>query len=217
MVLGVEKKSAAQLQDARTMRKIVTIDDHICMAFAGLNADARVLVDMARVEGQSFRLNLDEPVDPEHITKHIAGIQQRYTQSGGRRPFGISTLIAGFTPLGAPYLSQTDPSGNFAEWKANAIGRNAKPTREFLEKNYTGGLDVAGAVKLVVRSLMETVEASGKTVEMAVMEREGGEAMRLLTAEEVEAVVKEVEEEKAAAEASRKGRSGGGGGDIVMS
>lgn len=35
MVLGVEKKSALQLQDPRTVRKVAMLDDHVCIAFAG--------------------------------------------------------------------------------------------------------------------------------------------------------------------------------------
>ena len=111
------------------MRKIVHIDDHICLAFSGLTADARVLIDKARVEAQNFRLSFDEPASVDYITKHIAQVQQQYTQGRGRRPFGISTLIVGFSPEGAPQLYQTDPSGIYSAWKANAIGRNAKTVR----------------------------------------------------------------------------------------
>ena len=35
----------------------------------------------------------------------------------------------------------TEPSGAFAEWKAHAIGKKSKEIREFLEDNYSDGLD----------------------------------------------------------------------------
>lgn len=53
-------------------------------------------------------------------------LKQRYTQSNGRRPFGISCLIGGFDLDDTPRLYQTEPSGTYHEWKANATGRNAK-------------------------------------------------------------------------------------------
>jgi hypothetical protein len=75
----------------------------------------------------------------EYITRHIAGIQQvcnahlylwcaltfrdqRYTQSGGVRPFGISTLLVGFDPHDTtPRLYQTEPSGIYSAWKVRAM------------------------------------------------------------------------------------------------
>ncbi|XP_026639432.1 proteasome subunit alpha-type 8 isoform X3 [Microtus ochrogaster] len=125
VVLGVEKKSVAKLQDERTVRKICALDDHVCMAFAGLTADARVVINRARVECQSHKLTVEDPVTVEYITRFIATLKQKYTQSNGRRPFGISALIVGFDDDGIPRLYQTDPSGTYHAWKVvQSAGKN---------------------------------------------------------------------------------------------
>uniref|UniRef100_A0A8C6ASS2 Proteasome 20S subunit alpha 7 n=1 Tax=Monodon monoceros TaxID=40151 RepID=A0A8C6ASS2_MONMO len=174
VVLGVEKKSVAKLQDERTVRKICALDDNVCMAFAGLTADARIVINRARVECQSHRLTVEDPVTVEYITRYIASLKQRYTQSNGRRPFGISALIVGFDFDGTPRLYQTDPSGTYHAWKANAIGRGAKSVREFLEKNYTDEAIETDdlTIKLVIKALLEVVQSGGKNIELAVMRRD---------------------------------------------
>lgn len=207
VVLGAERPAAAKLADTRTMRKMLMIDDHICLAFAGLTADARVLVNKARIEAQSYRLTLDEQVTVEYLTKYIAGVQQKYTQSGGVRPFGISTLIAGFDPLGKPALYQTDPSGTYSAWKANAIGRHSKTVREYMEKHYAE-LSGKDCIKLAIKSMMESVEAGSKNIEVAVMEaKDNRPGLRFLQDTEIDDLVKEIESEKQSSSAAAGGSS----------
>ncbi|KAL5716609.1 proteasome endopeptidase complex [Ranunculus cassubicifolius] len=160
-------------------------------------------MDLIRLglECQSHRLTVEDPATVEYITCYIAGLQQKYTQSGGVRPFGLSTLIVGFDPYtGVPSLYQTDPSRTFSAWKANATGRNSNSMREFLEKNYKETYG-AETLKLTIRALLEVVESGEKNIEVAVMTKEG---LRQLEEEEIDAIVAEIEEEKAAAEAAKK-------------
>ncbi|KAF2858584.1 proteasome subunit alpha [Piedraia hortae CBS 480.64] len=206
VVLGCEKRSAMKLQDTRiTPSKISMVDSHVCLAFAGLNADARILVDYARVEAQSHRLTVEDPVTIEYLTKYVAGVQQQYTQSGGVRPFGISTLIVGFDPgRSEPRLYQTEPSGTYSAWKANAIGRSSKTVREFLERNHRDGMDREATIELTIKSLLEVVQTGAKNIEIAVMSP-GGKPVEMLPPDAIEQMVEKINREKDAEPTTRRG------------
>lgn len=196
VVLGVEKKAVAKLQEDRTVRKIALLDDHVALAFAGLTADARILINRARIECQSHKLTVEDPVTLEYITRYIAQLKQKYTQSNGRRPFGLSALIMGFDIDGSPRLYQTDPSGTYHEWKANAIGRSAKTVREFLEKHYTAEIAETEreTIKLALKALLEVVQSGSKNMEVAIMRK--GEPLTMMESDEIEKYIQEIEKEK---------------------
>lgn len=207
VVLGCEKRTTLKLQDPRiTPSKICKIDNHALLAFAGLNADARILVDKARVEAQSHRLTLEDSVSIEYLTKYVAGVQQKYTQSGGVRPFGIATIIAGFDSNdNIPKLYQTEPSGVYNAWKAHAIGRSSNTVREFLEKHYEADMSDEKTIKLTIKSLLEVVQTGAKNIEVSVLK--SGDRIEKLSIEEIKKYVDEIEEEKAAEAEKKKPRS----------
>ena len=118
----MEKKNIKKLQAATKSSKFSYVDDKIMAAFTGLQGDARSLIDYGRKSAQSYRLTYDETPSINYLTKEMARVVQRFTQTGGARPFGMSVMIAGLDKLGAPQLYQIDPSGMITKFKANAIG-----------------------------------------------------------------------------------------------
>jgi len=189
--LAVEKRATPKLQDSRTVRKILAVDDNICLAFSGLTADARVLVGKTRVECQSYRLNVEDDPTVDYVARFIARTQQKYTHRGGVRPFGISTLIGGFDSDDKPGLFQTDPAGTYYAWKATAIGKNSKTVVDFLEKKYVADMDEEATVRLALKALLEVTEASGKNIDAILMTKAGP---KWYTEEEIEPLVKELDD-----------------------
>lgn len=194
VILAVEKRAAAKLQVDRTLQKIVRIDEHISLAFSGLSADARVLIDKARLECQSYRLTAEDAPSVEYIARTVGSIQQKYTQRGGVRPFGIFSIIAGVGNDGVPQLWSVDPSGIYFAWKAHAVGRHANTLFEMLEEQYTEGCTEEEAVRLAVTVLLEIVESGSKSIQIGIMRK--GVPMENVSESDIEALVKSIEEEK---------------------
>jgi 20S proteasome subunit alpha 4 len=198
-VLAVEKRAIAKLQDSRTIRKIVSIDDRTVLAFAGLTADARVLINKVRVEAQVFRLTMEDAPSVDYVARYVAKVQQQYTQQGGVRPFGIATLIAGIgadqKDPDAPSLYQTDPAGTQSRWKAQVIGgRNSKTLREFLEKQYVEDMSEEQCIRLSIQSLLEVVDSGAKTMELCVVRRGG--IKEVVKESIIETMIAEIEAEQ---------------------
>jgi len=191
VILAVEKRATPKLQDPRTIRKILVVDDNIALAFSGLNADARVLVNKTRVECQSYRLNVEDAPTVDFVARYIARTQQKFTHRGGVRPFGISTLLGGFNTAGKPELYQTDPAGTYYSYKANAIGKNSKSVMDFLEKKYVADMDYDATLRLALKGLLEVTEASAKNIEVMVVRAEG---MKFVGEEELEPLLKELDD-----------------------
>ncbi|MFX1482313.1 MAG: archaeal proteasome endopeptidase complex subunit alpha [Promethearchaeota archaeon] len=162
VVLVGEKRAPHPMADLDSLKKILLIDDHVGTAIAGLHADARKLIDQARVQAQINRLSYDEPISIQSLVVNICDTKQMHTQYGGVRPYGVSLLLAGIDDHG-PQLYTTDPSGSFWGWKAAAIGKEADVVRDFFAEEYDQVKNLDDALELAIKGLLKVTEKADLT------------------------------------------------------
>lgn len=166
IVLGAEKKVTSKLLESGSKtEKLYKIDNHICCAVAGITADANILIETSRLAAQRYLYTYQEPVPVEYLVGLVCDYKQGYTQYGGLRPFGVSFLFAGYSKDHGFQLFQSDPSGNFAKWKATAIGANTQAAQSILKQDYNDTLSLHDALKLTVKVLSRTMDSTILTSE----------------------------------------------------
>lgn len=183
-VLLVDKRISTRLVEIDSIEKIFQIDDHIGVAASGLVADARALVDFARVQAQINKTTYDEPIGIETLSKEICDFKQSYTQSGGVRPFGTSLIIAGIDGE-RMRIFETDPSGALLEYRATGIGSGRNEIIDFFEKKYSENIDINDAIVLGLNALNAVTEGglNESNIEIGVIELKNKKFRRLLPSE----------------------------------
>jgi proteasome alpha subunit len=179
-VIIIAENKLEQLMEPGDNTKIFVLDNHIICSIAGLQADARRLIDYARVQAQINRLTYDEAISVETLTRRLCDLMQQYTQQAGVRPFGVALMLAGVDESG-PQLFTTFPSGSYWNWKASTIGRGADTAREYFEKNYNLDLSRDDAIVLGLKALANGIKETlpPEKMEVAYVSAEDKKYVRL--------------------------------------
>jgi proteasome alpha subunit len=143
--------------------RVHEVDEHIIASAAGITSDARVLIDKVRLVAQQHRVTYDSPIDTESIIREIANTKQMFTQYGGARPYGVSTIIAGVDEDGAQVFS-SDVTGNYFAYKTIAIGEHDEKIKEALRLKYNDKLNIEKGIKLALEIFKEIL---GKNFEFS--------------------------------------------------
>ncbi|KAK9820541.1 hypothetical protein WJX72_011438 [[Myrmecia] bisecta] len=161
VVLAVEKRVTSPLLEPSSIEKVAEIDEHIGCAMSGLTADARTLIDHARVETQQHRFSYNEPMPVESCTQSLCDLALRFgdgdDEGGMSRPFGVALLIAGWDEDG-PVLWHTDPSGTFVKYDAKAIGSGSEGAQTALQESFRKDLTLQEAEVLALATLKQVME-----------------------------------------------------------
>ena len=171
VVLAATRKTSSL--GVRNPEKVFKIEEKLGVATSGLVADGRTLVEEARNEAQKHLMTYDEPMPVFSLAKFVADRCQQFTQYGGVRPYGVSTITGGMKD-GEPGVYQTDPSGTLNQFTAVAIGKGGEDAREHLKENYEENLAEEEAVELAVEALQEGEDdLDAENVELSVVDSDG--------------------------------------------
>ncbi|PAV82082.1 hypothetical protein WR25_27000 isoform G [Diploscapter pachys] len=203
VLLAAEKRNVHKLLDDSVLNeKIYRLSNNISCTVAGITSDANVLINHLRWWAANYRLRFGEEMPVEQLVQELCNEKQRFTQRGGKRPFGVSLLYAGWDKHYGYQLYQSDPSGNYTGWKATCIGNNHAAAVSLLKQEYKEQ-SLEDAKKLAIKVLWKTldVKLASEKIEMAVLKRKDGKTvLEELTDKELETLIAEHEKKEKEAE-----------------
>lgn len=164
---------------------------------SGLQADARSMIEHARVECQNHAFHFAESLRVESCTQAICDLALRFGEGADgeesvmSRPFGVALLIAGYDEDGPqlfvllPSATEmhtnlgryhAEPSGTFYRYDAKAIGSGSEGAQAELQNEYHRSLTLAEAETLVLKTLKQVMEEKldAKNVQLASVTKEKG-------------------------------------------
>lgn len=179
-----------------TVEKIVEVDKHIGCATSGLMADARTLIERARVECQHHWFLYDERMSIESCAQAVSQLAIQFGDSGDSgsamsRPFGVAILFAGIED-GKPQLWHMDPSGTYIRYGAKAIGSGSEGAQQNLQDNYTAEMTISDAIDLSLNTLKQVMEDKLNSTNVEVMTMTPDKLFQMYTKEDVEEIIKKM-------------------------
>ncbi len=125
-----------------------------------------------RTEALNHKYVYGTPIQAGRLVVDLADMHQRCTQSYVRRPYGVGLLVAAYDQTG-PHLYATEPSGNYYEYYAMAMGSRSQTSRTYLEKEFENfancSLDelIKHALKALAASLSGDTELDSQSASIA--------------------------------------------------
>lgn len=197
VVLAAENRTVHKLLDDTVFNeKIYKLYDDMACSVAGITSDANVLINLLRSHAQRYKFQYKEEIPCEQLVQYVCNYKQAYTQTGGKRPYGVSILYMGWDPRFNYQLYQSDPSGNYSGWKATCIGNNSQTAISMLKQDYKEDMSLNDALKLCMKVLSKTldVKLSAEKIEVATLIRKDEQTMiKILGKQELGRLVEEHE------------------------
>lgn len=132
--VAIEKRAETKHRILDDQDKFKEIEKNIYLSFAGMWPDSIVLIDQALLIARKYAYNTGRRIDILKLVLELSDFVQKYTITGGSRPFGVKLVMFGFTRDKVPVISLIEPDGNYSMYRAGAVGHKSKETFEALEE-----------------------------------------------------------------------------------
>merc|ERR1719195_1820373 len=133
----------------------------------------------------------------ESVTQAVSNLAIQFGDNDSEgptmsRPFGVAMLFAGVDKLG-PQLYHLDPSGNYLQFGAKAIGSGSEGAQQSLQEAYHKSITLKEATKTAFTILKQVMEEklNETNVEAARVTKDGG--FHLIKGSELEDIIKELD------------------------
>ena len=105
-------------------------------------------------------------------------------------------MYAGYDKTRGFQLYCSDPSGNYASWKAHSTGRNSVNAISTLKEEYEGNLSIKNALILAAKVLGKTMDkttpdASNFEIAIIQLDADGKPVQRIVQGEELNKILDE--------------------------
>ncbi|SMN22382.1 similar to Saccharomyces cerevisiae YGR253C PUP2 Alpha 5 subunit of the 20S proteasome involved in ubiquitin-dependent catabolism [Maudiozyma saulgeensis] len=203
VVLGVEKRATSPLLESDSIEKIVEIEHHIGCAMSGLTADARSMIEHARVSALTHNFYYDEDIGVESLTQSVCDLALRFGEGASgeerlmSRPFGVALLIAGYDKDEGYQLFHAEPSGTFYRYNAKAIGSGSEGAQSELQNEWHSSLTLKEAEVLVLKILKQVMEEKldENNAQLSCVSKEEG--FKIYSNEKTAGIIKDLKEKEA--------------------
>lgn len=195
-VIACEKRITSSLMVPSSIEKIVEVDKHIGCVTSGLMADARTLLERARVECQNHWFVYNEPMPVESCVQAVGKLAIQFGDSDSdgpamSRPFGVAMLFVGCEE-GKVELWHMDPSGTYTKFNAKAIGSGSEGAQQTLEGAYNDEMTLEEAIQIALSTLKQVMEETLSATNVEVMTMAPGGTFKMMDRQKLQQEIEQL-------------------------
>lgn len=180
IAVALEKRAENKHRVLSDLDKFKEVEAGIYLTFAGVWPDSLLIIDQAILLARQYSYSHGEKIDLRKLSLDLGDYIQRYTITGGYRPFGVKVVLCGFEGT-VPQISMIEPDGNYAMYEGGAVGQKSTDAVAELEKHRD--LGPLAAVTKVLHTIAQKDPRKMSLVEIT------PQVARILPADEIAAIV----------------------------